>query len=214
MKPWEIYEEFEANNDRLQDVDYVASVLRPHCRLLRYGWRGTRIRIVQHPQEFASFLVLMGQRHVRSYLEIGVSTGGSWMAADSYLRAAVPGYRGSVGCDMRPGTRLREFGGYRDRFRTVEFRHLHSKNLHLNGERFDAVFIDARHLHRHVMRDFNRVKGNASLVGFHDIVLKGATVDQAWRKIRETGRSWEFVDQVGPPEARCGIGVVEVASGA
>jgi hypothetical protein len=193
----------------LSNHAWLTEYLRPHCRLRRMSWRGSRLRLIQHPAEFASLLILMAERGVKSYLEIGTSTGGSFYTADSYLRVAVPGYQRSVGYDVR--AKLRDWDQYRTKFPTAVFRHQGSGSMDLGKEQFDAAFIDARHLEHWVLNDFEKVRRNTRLVAFHDIELQGSTVDRAWRAIKRGHPvHWEFVDQATPPEARCGIGVVEV----
>lgn len=202
-----MYDRFVENRGRLADPQWLAEFLRPHCKLRRLGWRGTRLRIVQDPVEFAQFLILMASRGVRSYLEIGTSSGGSFYTADSYLRAAVPGYDRSVGYDRID--KVRDWEKYKLKFPSVEFRNVNSGRMNLRAEKFDAAFIDARHVERWVLQDFEKVRRNCPLVGFHDIVLTGSTVGDAWLKIKQRRRAWEFVNMATPAEGRCGIGVVE-----
>ena len=131
------------------------------------------------------------------------------MAADAYLRAASNGsYRGSVGYDRT--SKLRDFEAYKAEVGTIEFRNVHSSEMTLGDEHFDAAFIDAMHLKDWVWNDYRKVKSNCKLVGFHDIVLVGSTVHEAWSEIKlQDGVSWwEFVDHSAPVAARCGIGVV------
>ena len=205
----QLYKTFRDNAPLLGDFRLVAEILRAHCLIKRMHWRGTRLRIVQFPEEFAKFLVLLRSLDVRSYLEVGTSTGGSFMAADAYLRAVGNGsYRGSVGYDRT--SKLRDFDAYKEAVGTIEFRHSDSKTMNLGDEQFDAGFIDARHLKDWVWHDYKKVKGNCKIVAFHDIVLVGSTVHEAWSeiKLQDGVRWWEFIDISAPASARCGIGVV------
>ncbi|MBI3881184.1 MAG: class I SAM-dependent methyltransferase [Verrucomicrobia bacterium] len=206
---YEVYDHLLANAARLHDAKWLAEFLQPHCRYRRLGWRGSRLRIVQHPAEFAPFLIFMAAQRVRSYLEIGTSTGGSFFFADSYLRATVPDFERSVGCDRT--SKLRDWDEYRARFERIEFRHVGSQDLSLAGETYDLAFIDARHLERWVLHDYEKVKPHCRFVAFHDIVLTNASVDKAWQRIKSRhARHWEFIETAIPPECRCGIGVVEI----
>lgn len=207
--PVQMQEFLRENAGRLHNRAWLSSVLKPHCRLPRYRWRGTRVRIVQHPDEFASWLVLLAERRVRSYLELGVSTGGSMLFTDAYLRAAVPGYQRTVGYDRKD--RVRDLAEYRARNPSLELRVKSTRRMRLGDERFDACLVDATHTLDAVLLDWKKVREVCRLVGFHDIVLQGSGVPQAWASIRQKfRRTWEFVDQAGPPGARCGIGAVEV----
>ncbi|MBI5773970.1 MAG: class I SAM-dependent methyltransferase [Verrucomicrobia bacterium] len=205
----EVYDCFMASQDKLLDVEWLTYFLMPHCRYPRLNWHGTRLRIVQYPAEFARFLVFLARNHVRSYVEIGVSTGGSLFMVDSYLRAAVPNYERTVGYDRT--SKLRDWEAYRQRFGSIEFRPQNSKDINLAGESFDAAFIDANHSEPWVLQDFEKVRAHCRLAGFHDIVLAGASVDKAWQQIKsQHQRHWEFIETRLPPECRCGIGVVAV----
>jgi predicted O-methyltransferase YrrM len=203
----DLYDFFRDNAPNLLDPEWLASALRPHCKIKRLGMRGSRLRVIQDPPEFAGWLVFLAKNGVRSYLEIGTSTGGSFCVVDSYLRAVVPGYERSVGYDRT--AKMRDWDQYKAKFPTAEFRHASSENIDLGKERFDAAFVDARHLEHWVMQDHEKVRHNCRIVGFHDIVLQGSTVDKAWARIKAGAKnSYEFINPETPPEARCGIGVV------
>jgi hypothetical protein len=169
--------------------------------------RGSWLRIVQLPSEFAQFLIFMEARKVSSYLEIGVSTGGSWLMVDSYLRAVNPSFRGSVGYDRT--SKLRDYDAYHARFPTCEFRHCHSRDIVLDRS-YDMVFIDACHTEAWVRHDFDKVRAHARFVAFHDIVLKGCTVNRFWLQVRDYYPSWEFIDTTLPET--CGIGVLDLST--
>jgi predicted O-methyltransferase YrrM len=207
----ELHDHFTANRDRLKDHDWLAETLRPHCKIKRLGMRGSRLRIIQDPPEFAMWLILLSDNNVKSYLELGTSTGGSFFAVDSYLRAMFKDYRWSTGYDVR--SKLRDWPQYQERFQKLEFRHQGSDKMDLGSEQYDACFIDARHEEKWVLQDFEKVKDHCRIVGFHDIaLLNPATgrrhVEPAWLTIKEGRKSFEFINHKTPEAARCGIGVV------
>lgn len=203
------YDYLIQNKTMLHNRRWLEEFLRPHCKIKRMGWRGTRLRILQFPYEFAGFLQFMSSYQVKTYLEVGVSTGGSFLMADSYLRAAVPGFVRSVGYDRT--AKLRDWIEYKAKFPATEFRHQSSRDMYLQDERFDMAFIDARHIEKWVLQDFEKVKNNCRFVAFHDIVLEGSTVGLAWAKIKsQYPEHWEFIDLEAPANARCGIGVVKI----
>lgn len=212
--PLDLYELFAANRENLLDVAWLAAAIEPHCKHKWIKHRGSRLRLIQHWNEFAQFLVLMAQHGpIRSYMEIGVSTGGTWLTADSYFRACWPGPHGfqrSYGIDRRD--KLRDWKEYNAKFPTCEFRRQNSRRLRLKEERFDVCFIDAMHLEDWVLKDFEKTRRNCRFIAFHDIVWKnGSTVDLAWAKIKVQGvRHWEIIETSVPENCRFGIGVVEM----
>jgi hypothetical protein len=203
----ELYEQFCENRAKLYDYAWLAETLKPHCKLKFMRWRGSRLRVIQFPDEFARWLVLLAKLGTQSYLEVGTSTGGSFFTTDSYLRAAVPGFRGSVGYDRT--AKLRDWDLYKARFPATEFRNQSSADMDVRAESFGAAFIDARHVERWVLADFERVRKSAEIVGFHDILRPG--VDLAWAKIKRTGSFMEFCNTDVPKAAQCGIGCVSTA---
>lgn len=206
MKCHQLTSFFRAAGPKALDRDWLAEFLAPHCRISRLHWRGTRLRVVQIPWEFASWLVYLARLGVRSYLEVGTSTGGSFYVTDSYLRATVPGFRGSVGYDRV--AKMRDLEAYVAANPGTEFRNQHSRAMHLAGEQYDAAFIDARHVDRAVCRDYARVAPHAQVVGFHDVMHCGGTVWEAFSRLARAKRGALWLDDRIPMEARCGIGAI------
>jgi hypothetical protein len=200
----ELYDQFVANRDKLYDYAWLAETLKPHCKLKFMRRRGSRLRIIQFECEFARWLLLLAKLEVRSYLEVGVSTGGSLFTTDSYLRAAVPGFQRSVGYDHI--NKVRDWDVYKARFPETEFRHKSSAVMDVSKERYGAAFIDARHVERWVLADYEKVRSSVDVVGFHDILRP--TVDAAWAKIKEGKSFMEFCNKDVPVTAQLGIGCV------
>lgn len=189
----------------LLDVGWLEEALRPHCKLKYLGWRGTRLRIIQHPREFSQWLVLMANYGVKSYLEVGTSTGGSFFTTDAYLRAAVPGFEMSVGYDRT--AKMGQLEEYKARFPATEFRNQGSRSMDVAKEHFDAAFVDARHVEKWVIHDFGKVSAsNPILIGFHDILRD--SVRDAWAKLRVGRSNLDFKVTDVPLIAQCGIGVL------
>lgn len=121
---------------------------------------------------------------------------------DSYLRAANPEFRNSVGYDRRQ--KLRGWEDYQARFASCEFRHQNSRSIDLKAEKYDLAFIDATHEEEWVWHDFNKVRDHAKFVAFHDIVLPGgSTVYKFWEVAKTQYPFWEIVDRNSP--ITCGI---------
>jgi hypothetical protein len=207
MKCYQLYDRFIANRDRLLDKVWLANFLDPHCFSKTIGKTGSAMHIRQNPIEFAEFLVFMGNLKASSYLEIGILRGGSWFAADSYLRAINQHYSKTVGYDR--SNHLIDWHPYQERFQSIEFRHQDSASINLESEQFDIAFIDANHTEENVSRDFEKIKFNCRFVALHDIVLPTASVGKAWSKIKNSHQKWwELIDRAIPHT--CGIGIVQL----
>lgn len=195
------------------DKQSLVDLLKPHCKFNKLHMRGSRLRILQIPDELADFCVWMQDKNIKRYLEIGTSTGGSWMFISAYLASINPDFAASVGYDRT--SKLRDFDTYKANWAdtcksaTIEFRHQSSNDMNIDGEKYDLSYIDACHKRDAVWSDFNKVKDHSRFVAFHDIVLTGgSTVDQFWKEIKQQYKHWEFIDKSLPET--CGIGVVEI----
>ena len=206
LKPVEWHGYFAANRERLQDLQWLGSFIKPHCHIRSRGIKGRRPRIIQYPMEFAVLLSLLAEHKCKTYFEIGTSDGGGLMMIDSYLRAAVEGYDHAEGVD----TKLRDWSEYQAAFPKTVFHHINSAEIDLGETQFDAALVDACHFDPWILRDFEKVKNNARIVAFHDIALQGADVGQRWNEIKTAYRHWELIDQTIPEPERCGIGVIQI----
>lgn len=207
IKNYQVYDFFMENHEHLGSVEFLTSFLTIHCKFNRVKTlRGSWLRILQVPIEFAQFLVFMKDQIINSYLEIGISTGGSLFTIDSYLRAVNPNYQCSLGVDKK--YKLRDYDFYKQRFPTCSFHQVNS-NKFIMPNNFDMTFIDATHQERWVLNDFNKTKDKSKYIGFHDISLRnGATVSVFWEKIKKDYQHWEFIDT--SLEETCGIGVIKL----
>ncbi len=205
----ELYDYFAANRDKLRDYEWLKSFLTLHCTFKPGGFKGSHLKCLQVPEEFARYLLRVGElATVLRYLEVGVASGGSWFITDSYFRALNPAYRGSVGYDI--ANNLIDFDLYRARFPDVTFRQESSEFIDLKNEQYDLTLIDALHQDEWVTKDFAKVRGNSRFVSFHDIVLPGRrmTVDKFWNRTKPDFPHWEFISRATP--VTCGIGLLKV----
>ena len=204
----ELFGYFYENQSKLGDRKWLENFLKLHCHFKPAGLKGSHLKCLQIPSEFADYLVTVSeQATISRYLEVGVASGGSWFLTDSYFRAVNPkGYKGSVGYDIE--NNLVEFGAYKDKFSDVEFRQESSDLIELGKERYDLTLIDARHQDEWVTLDFERVRNNSNYVSFHDIVLPGrrTSVDKFWNRVKPQFKHWEFINKDLP--VTCGIGLL------
>jgi hypothetical protein len=187
----------------LSDPEYLETRLLPATGLsddfprvfprhLR-GRLGHGLRCWQYPSQFAHYLVELSAREVRSYIEIGVQHGGTFLLTVEYLRRFTPLER-AVAVDMfdvpvipryarsNPGVRFLKTNSRSARFATFL----------RDTEPFDLALIDGDHSRHGVARDMARMDEHARLLAFHDIVGDNVPgVGAVWRELRRT-RAAEF----------------------
>jgi hypothetical protein len=216
--PLDLYNLFLAQKNKLYDYSWLYETIRPHCKFKKIpGLQhcGPR-RIIQVPSEFTKFLLWMNDKKIKSYLEIGISTGGSFFTTDAYLRNVNEEYQYSYGLDIRE-----KCGGYieyNSKFSTCQFVKGTSQEVKHIDFFFDLCFIDANHTEKCSLEDFDIVKERCKYVAFHDIVLdidekyfgkrKSSTVFKTWNKLKEKYNFVEFIDKSLPET--CGIGIIEM----
>lgn len=210
--PTALVDFFRENKDKWIATGWLARQITPFCVCEKLGrFPDGRIRLLQHPEEFAQFLIYAARSGVKSYAEIGVHSGGSFYLMDSYLRAHVPDYRGGVAVDISDQN-LRDWNDYATLHGTVEFRKANSATLNLDKEFFDLAFIDGWHAERGVRSDVSIIRGHCRIVAFHDIFSKKDAVGKVWRELlveNPTSPYREFIRLTPRLREMMGLGVLE-----
>ncbi len=180
-------------------------------------------QIAQDEQELESFITLMQDEGVRSYLEIGARYGGSlWRIARS-----MPMGSRIVAVDLPSGWGGRKDGQevlkecFRDLIRRGYDAHLFlgdSKDLKIINRAqllapYDCVFIDADHRIESVTADWVNYGPMARMVAFHDIAWsrgpesdKPMHVPRFWNDLKDGYRHQEF--KFHPSGVDNGIGIL------
>jgi len=168
------------------------------------------LRFWQYPVQFAPYLVHLASLAPRSYLEIGVRHGGTFVLTTEYL-GRVTGLGRSVAVDLgAPPTIL----GYVSKGPGRTFLQLNSRApdftafLCREGP-FDVVFIDGDHSPEGVRRDVETVTPYARALVLHDIVSDVYPGPGAvWREMRAEQQDHyvftEFVTQYDEVVERTG----------
>jgi len=166
--------------------------------------------ILQNREEVLGLMAFIEQHQIRSYLEIGVWTGGLVRALHSVfdfdtVAAADQGYAETQGFDIRLPQSAHVFRGNSD---SPEFLQWREALGHI-----DLVMIDGDHSYRGVRSDFeiNRTFPHRFLA-FHDIT--GANrwttgVRKFWEELNE-GHKWEICRphaEIGLDHSVMGIGI-------
>jgi len=176
------------------------------------GISRANIRTVQHPDELARFLQFLHKHavHIHTYLEIGISSGGTFFIVDSYLRACQR-HEGSIhplfshGVDIKSKARWPE--QYLEKYDgRVEFTFRSSGRFEV-GIDYDLIFIDANHTYKGVKSDYEKFYTKCKkYIAFHDIVFggEGCGVPQLWNEVKNNfGSHVEII----APECPLGIGI-------
>lgn len=234
----ERYRQTRADFERLRDVVREIEAA-PLERLRDAGWLAERLRVIglfpvagfpviyddevghltstgagmiQLPQEFAEYLVLLTGLKIRSYLEIGTFNGTTACVAAAVLRRFEPEFRLTT-VDVKP--RFVFYPMFRDML-PIEYA-VPRTSFDFRGQVFDAVFIDADHTMEWAWADYENCGRSARVCALHDI--RHPRLEQegmggspaAWALLREEeaglpGRV--FHEILRHPAGRCmGIGV-------
>jgi len=177
--------------------------LHPYC--------GNGLRIWQYPVQFAPYLCDLAALGIRSYLEIGIRHGGTFVATAEYLDRFAPLER-AVGIDILP---CPGFDDYRAMNPRAEFVRVDTQSeawprLMERLGAIDLVLIDAFHDETQCRREFQSVSRQARAIAIHDVVHSEFDgVRKVWGEIKSSGQ-WEcreYVDQYDLPQSYMGIGL-------
>jgi predicted O-methyltransferase YrrM len=192
----------EAVLPRLGLADDVPQVLpaelQPHV--------GTGVRHWQYPNQFAPYLAHVASLGVRSYLEIGVRHGGTFLITTELLKP-----ERAVGVDIDRVPALSEHEVLQADSRSRRFRRL------ARSQTWDLVLVDGNHAYDAVRSDVETVLPHANVIALHDIVDQASPgVRRAWAELREqpgfdffeyTAQYDEVVERVGSTVLGIGLAV-------
>ena len=169
------------------------------------------LRIWQYPIQFGAYLHHVGRLGVRSYLEVGVRHGGSFVATAEYLRR-VSRLDLAVGVDI---IRAPALEAYAAATRGIELAWLDSRDesfralLAARGP-FDLAFVDSHHEEEQCRCEVARLAWCANMIALHDITNVGcAGVGLVWAEL-VASPDWgclEFTDQYDRRGPFMGIGL-------
>jgi Methyltransferase domain len=162
-----------------EGIEEFPAELHPCC--------GQGLRIWQYPRQFSRYLCDLAGLAVRSYMEVGVRHGGTFVATVEYLERFSP-LAQAIAVDIIPCPAVAE---YARRFNPrAEFLRVNTQSedfaraLARHGE-IDLVLIDACHEEAQCRRDFETVRDKANLIALHDVVNPSYPgVGRVWREIQ------------------------------
>lgn len=197
-------------NQEMLDEQGLGSILPESLR----RFAGVGLRAWQMPNQFAPYLAQLSHYPIRSYLEVGVRHGGTFVITTEYLGRFHPIER-AVGVDIADSPSTTEYARTtpRARFVRLNARSRRFRRLVRRGSPWDLVLIDGDHHEQAVRRDLESVIDAARIIAFHDIVTAVAPgVRKVWDEfksaragqfdffefdrqydevVRRTGRTWQ-----------------------
>jgi hypothetical protein len=176
--------------------------LFPYC--------GRGLRIWQYPNQFGPYLALLGRLNLRSYLEIGVRHGGTFVCTVEYL-SRFQLLRAAVAVDLVPCASFMDYAKTNPacRFLQTDSHAPAFREFLERGEPFDLALIDGDHSEAGCWDDFTLVREKAGVLAFHDIASDAVPgVGAVWRKVQQTCANeyefFEFTAQYPSVAARTG----------
>lgn len=160
----------------------------------------------QHPEEFATYLIILSELGVRRYLDLGCFHGFGAVLTSTYLRRFSP-ETVVVAADLNrwilePNPAVFSAVKYNQPSTSSDYR----------PEDFDCVLIDADHDYSACKGDFERL-GQCRTVVFHDVNdqhvrdrCQGGGVWTLWRELKPLYKTQEILRSDG--QLHMGIGII------
>lgn len=177
--------------------------LHPHC--------GAGLRVWQYPIQFAPYLRHLSGLQVRSYLEIGIRHGGSYVLSVEVLnRFAALDW--AVGVDVIRCPSMDAYAALnpRSEFACVNTQAPAFATLLDRLAPVDLAFIDSHHEEDQCRREFAALRPVAGMIALHDIANVGCPgVRTVWEEIKGLAEydCVEFTDQYDGLGPFMGIGL-------
>lgn len=177
--------------------------------LHRYAGQG--LRVWQFPNQFGPYLAQLARLQLRSYLEIGVRHGGSFVTTVEYLKRFGPVTR-SVAVDVIPCPSLE---AHCRQQQGLEFACLNTQGAaytHFLSQlgSVDLAFVDSHHEEAQCRGEFLLLREHAENLSFHDIVnVNCPGVGKVWQEVKASGEyhCLEYVAQYDERGPYMGIGL-------
>jgi hypothetical protein len=174
-----------------EGIDEFPPHLHPFC--------GTGLRIWQYPVQFGKYLAHIATLKVRSYLELGIRHGGSFVATVEILNRCFP-LESAIGIDIIPCPSMAEYKALNPR---SEFCCLDTQSADFSAlmdriAPIDLVFLDSHHEETQCRVEFDAIRKSANMIAFHDVVNPHCPgIARVWNEVKATGdyECFEYTDQ-------------------
>ena len=176
-----------------------------------YPYSGFGLFSWQYPSQFSGLLLAISKLDIKSYIEIGVRHGGTFIIISEYLKRLNPEFNKSIAVDLNESKSLR---AYADSCSEVKFMIENSltnkfRDFIQESEGFDLAFIDGDHSYEGARSDFETMRNQAKHIIFHDIVsVVCPGVCTMWQHVKARYADeydfYEFIDQYDEVVERTG----------
>ena len=164
-----------------------------------------RKQILQSPPELASFLGVISQHKILSFVNVGTFSGLVFYLIARWL-TKLNGPIRAVTID--PGPQFHEYEEAKQNLPGIES--VVGTSFDLRCQAFDLCFIDGNHYYEWVDNDFNNLGIYSKICAFHDVTnsrkWEGGP-KRHWDNMKNFQKGWTFFEIAHPTE-RCGIGVM------
>ncbi len=171
-----------------RDIDYLEHTFIPLCGLSDDPWwdtpeiaalNGKALHLLQYPCQLAPFLAWLADNAsgIRTYLEIGVRWGGTFILISEWLRRFSPELEKVVALDCGEVSPLiLEYTDYLGRVsKSVKIEYIQEYSTSSSAKQRvmslmpQFVFVDGDHRYECVKNDYELVRNHAQMILFHDI---------------------------------------------
>lgn len=181
---------------------------------------GVGLKHWQYPNQFARYLAHLARYPIRTYLELGVRHGGTFVITVEYL-SRFHTIESATAVDIDDVPALHEYLAQRPgvRFLKIDTSSPRFGRAIRDRSPYDLVLIDADHSYDACRNDVGSMLEHANILALHDIVDAACPgVREVWRELRaETVRERDFfeftaqydeiVERNGSPALGLGIAV-------
>jgi Methyltransferase domain len=181
---------------------------------------GRGLKHWQSPNQFSRYLAHLARYPIRSYLELGVWHGGTFVITVEYL-SRFNALESATAMDRYESDGAQRFAELRPE---VEFLQIDTTTPEFAGEierrgPFDLALVDADHSYEACTSDVLAVREHANMIALHDMVdATCGGVVRTWQEMKERGTAdWEFfefaeqydevVENFGAPVLGLGVAV-------
>ena len=177
--------------------------VHPYC--------GQGLYIMQYPIQFNQYLADLSKLKIRSYLEVGVRHGGTFVTTIEYL-SKFHLLDFAVGVDIMPCPTIAEYKKINPQVEFVKLNTQSDQFLDFLGTyaQFDLVLIDANHEETECRNEFVAVKNKANIIVFHDIDnIDFLGVKKVWAEVKNSNEydCYEYIEQYPGLGPYMGIGM-------